>query len=39
MIQGELLMSLRTANQQRVLALHLANGSSLLISKSLAPTD
>src|SRR5215203_1952406 len=37
-VQGELLMSLRTANHQRVLALHLTNGSSLLISKSLAPT-
>ena len=33
-VRGELLMSLRTANQQRVLALHLHNGSSLLISKS-----
>ena len=32
-------MSLRSVNQQRVLALHLSNGSSLLISKSLAPTD
>src|SRR5215218_7656572 len=38
-VQGELLMSLRTANHQRVLALHLTNGSSLLISKSLAPTS
>jgi two-component system sensor histidine kinase MprB len=38
-VRGELLMSLRTANQQRVLALHLQNGSSLLISKSLAPTN
>jgi two-component system sensor histidine kinase MprB len=37
-IRGELLMSLRTVNHQRVLALHMANGSSLLISKSLAPT-
>src|ERR1700751_4676888 len=37
-ISGELLMSLRTVNHQRVLAVHLANGSSLLISKSLAPT-
>ncbi|MDT5332856.1 MAG: two-component system, OmpR family, sensor histidine kinase MprB, partial [Mycobacterium sp.] len=37
-VQGELLMSLRTANHQRVLAVHLTNGSSLLISKSLAPT-
>ncbi|MDT5017689.1 MAG: two-component system, OmpR family, sensor histidine kinase MprB [Mycobacterium sp.] len=38
-VQGDLLMSLRSVNQQRVLALHLTNGSSLLISKSLAPTD
>src|SRR5947199_6981542 len=38
-VQGELLMSLRTANHQRVLALHLTNGSSLLISKSLKPTE
>jgi two-component system, OmpR family, sensor histidine kinase MprB len=37
-VRGELLMSLRTANYQRVLAVHLSNGSSLLISKSLAPT-
>jgi two-component system sensor histidine kinase MprB len=37
-ISGRLLMSLRTANHQRVLAVHLSNGSSLLISKSLAPT-
>jgi two-component system sensor histidine kinase MprB len=37
-ISGELLMSLRTVNHQRVLARHLTNGSSLLISKSLAPT-
>src|ERR1700754_2933157 len=37
-VQGELLMSLRTVNHQRVLAVHLTNGSSLLISKSLAPT-
>jgi two-component system sensor histidine kinase MprB len=38
-VQGALLMSLRTANHQRVLAVHLTNGSSLLISKSLAPTS
>jgi two-component system sensor histidine kinase MprB len=38
-IRGELLMSLRTANNQRVLAVHLTNGSSLLISKSLVPTS
>jgi two-component system sensor histidine kinase MprB len=37
-ISGRLLMSLRTVNHQRVLAVHLSNGSSLLISKSLAPT-
>jgi two-component system, OmpR family, sensor histidine kinase MprB len=37
-VSGELLLSLRTANHQRVLAVHLNNGSSLLISKSLAPT-
>ena len=37
-VRGELLMSLRTVNYQRVLAVHLSNGSSLLISKSLAPT-
>jgi len=33
-VQGKLLMSLRTTNRQRVLAVHLSNGSSLLISKS-----
>jgi two-component system sensor histidine kinase MprB len=38
-VRGELLMSLRTADHQRVLAVHLTNGSSLLISKSLAPTS
>ena len=37
-MSGKLLLSLRTANRQRVLAVHLNNGSSLLISKSLAPT-
>jgi two-component system sensor histidine kinase MprB len=37
-VQGKLWMSLRTANYQRVLAVHLSNGSSLLISKSLTPT-
>src|SRR5690349_12472263 len=37
-VHGELLMSLRTANHQRVLALDLTNGRSLLISKSWAPT-
>ena len=38
-IRGELWMSKRSVDQQRVLALHLSNGSSLLISKSLVPTD
>src|SRR5215510_193103 len=38
-VRGELLMSLRTVNHQRVLAQHLTNGSSLVISKSLAPTS
>jgi two-component system sensor histidine kinase MprB len=38
-IRGELFMSRRTAADQRVLAVHLPNGSALLISKSLAPTD
>ncbi|SRX93872.1 two-component system sensor kinase [Mycobacterium leprae TN] [Mycobacterium shimoidei] len=38
-IRGELFMSRRTANGQRVLAIHLPNGSSLLLSKSLEPTD
>ncbi len=38
-IRGDLFMSRRTAADQRVLAIHLPNGSSLLISKSLAPTN
>ncbi|KMV23836.1 sensor histidine kinase [Mycobacterium heckeshornense] len=38
-IRGDLFMSRRTAGDQRVLAIRLPNGSSLLISKSLAPTD
>ncbi|MFZ3348721.1 ATP-binding protein [Mycobacterium sp.] len=38
-IRGDLFMSRRTASDQRVPAVHLPNGSSLLISKSLAPTD
>ena len=38
-IRGDLLMSRRTVANQRVLAIHLPNGSSLLISKSLAPTN
>jgi len=37
-IQGKLIWSLRTANYQRVLAVHLSNGSSLLISKTMLPT-
>ena len=37
-ITGHLRMSLRTINGQRVLAYHLNNGSSLLISKSMEPT-
>jgi two-component system sensor histidine kinase MprB len=36
-IRGELVKSLRTASGQRVLAVHLPNGASLLISKSLEP--
>ncbi|WP_371328064.1 ATP-binding protein [Mycobacterium sp. 1423905.2] len=38
-IRGELFMSRRTVADQRVLAIHLPNGSSLLISKSLRPTE
>lgn len=38
-ISGDLRMSLRTVNNQRVLAYHLSNGSSLLISKSMEPTS
>jgi two-component system sensor histidine kinase MprB len=37
-IDGALRMSLRTVNFQRVLAVHLSSGDSLLISKSLDPT-
>jgi len=37
-IRGELFLSRRTAAGQRVLAVHLPNGSTLLISKSLEPT-
>ena len=37
-IQGKLGMSLRTANYQRVLAVNLTDGNSLLISKSVNPT-
>lgn len=38
-IHGELFLSRRTTDGQRVLAVHLPNGSTLLVSKSLAPTD
>ncbi|MDR3661618.1 MAG: HAMP domain-containing sensor histidine kinase, partial [Mycobacterium sp.] len=38
-IAGKLLMSLRTTNYQRVLAVHLQSGNSLLISKNLWPTS
>ncbi|HSS25078.1 MAG TPA: two-component sensor histidine kinase, partial [Mycobacterium sp.] len=38
-IRGELFMSRRTVGDQRILAIHLPNGSSLLISKSLRPTE
>src|SRR6201986_1125443 len=38
-IRGELFMSRRTASGQRILALHLPNGSSLLIFQSLLPTE
>src|SRR5271155_2899652 len=38
-IRGELFLSRRTASDQRILAIHLPNGSSLLISKSLKPTE
>ena len=38
-VNGSLLLSLRTANHQRVLAVRLNNGSTLMLSKSLTPTD
>lgn len=38
-IRGELLMSRRATADQMVLAIHLHNGSTLLISKSLKPTQ
>lgn len=38
-IRGELFMSRRTVGAQRVLGIHLPNGSALLISKSLQPTN
>ena len=38
-VNGNLLLSLRTANHQRVLAQRVNNGSTLMLSKSLNPTD
>jgi two-component system, OmpR family, sensor histidine kinase MprB len=38
-VQGVLLLSLRTSNHQRVLAQRINHGSTLMLSKSLAPTD
>jgi two-component system, OmpR family, sensor histidine kinase MprB len=38
-VKGDLLLSLRAAGDQRVLATHLSNGSTLLVSKSLKPTN
>jgi two-component system, OmpR family, sensor histidine kinase MprB len=38
-VQGNLLLSLRTANDQRVLAQRTDNGSTLLLSKNLTPTE
>lgn len=38
-INGEETYSLRQVDNQKVLAVHLPNGNTLLISKSLAPTD
>lgn len=38
-IRGELFLSRRTTDSQRVMAVHLPNNSTLLVSKSLAPTD
>lgn len=37
-MDGTLLLSLRTVEHQRVLAIRLASGNTLLLSKSLAPT-
>src|ERR1700739_898390 len=37
-VKGDLLLSLRAAGDQRVLATHLSNGDTLLVSKSLRPT-
>jgi two-component system, OmpR family, sensor histidine kinase MprB len=38
-VDGDLLLSLRAAGDQRVLATHLSNGDTLLVSKSLKPTN
>lgn len=38
-VNGDLLLSLRATGDQRVLATHLPNGSTLLVSKSLKPTN
>src|SRR5215212_8052002 len=38
-VNGNLLLSLRTVNHQRVLAVRLNSGSTLMLSKSLTPTD
>ena len=38
-IDGRLRMSMRTVDKQRVLAIRLSNGSALVISKSLEPTN
>jgi two-component system, OmpR family, sensor histidine kinase MprB len=38
-VQGSLLLSLRTADHQRVLAQRIDNGATLMLSKSLTPTD
>ena len=38
-IAGKLLLSLRSEDHYRVLAVRLTNGSSLLIAKSMAPTE
>jgi two-component system sensor histidine kinase MprB len=38
-VDGDLLLSLRVAGDQRVLAIHLSNGNTLLVWKSLKPTN
>ncbi|HUL99789.1 MAG TPA: HAMP domain-containing sensor histidine kinase, partial [Mycobacterium sp.] len=38
-VDGDLLLSLRAAGDQRVLATHLPSGNTLLVSKSLKPTN